>query len=115
MRQIKVIPPFQISTAAPIPVTLAAAITPTIVNVPMAVAGTEYNFTFPVSTKQFTVRTRLAAKLQLSYTLGATNTVFITAPRGTDYYETGLALIAPVTLYFLSDVAANVLEVTYWV
>lgn len=84
--------------------------------VSMAVANTEYNYTFPTNTKFFLIKLRDGvADLKLGYSVGSTaGTDYFTVPRGTFHSIDGLSLTSSLTIYVASVVAAQVLEIEYW-
>ena len=91
----------------------AEAHEPEIFNVTMAVAGTEYSQALPAGTKKFTVKCRTYIPVQICFTTGGTNTLFLTIPPGQSYWEDRL-LDAALTLYFECAVAAQVIEIVAW-
>jgi hypothetical protein len=94
--------------------TVVGATNPAISNVAMASASTEYSFVVPTNAKQFMLKLRGTASLQVAYTVGQSNTLYITVPRSCFYGESDLSLSAPVTLYFQSDQPAQVAEILVW-
>lgn len=88
--------------------------TPTITNFPIVAAATEYSFTFPANTKKFTLNARNNAKLQISYVSGQTGTSFKTVYSGSVHKEEKIG-IASLTIYFQSNKAGEILEISSWV
>jgi hypothetical protein len=96
-------------------VSVVGATNPTIANVSMPVAATEYSYALPADTKKFYIKLRdPLAEIKLSYTAGASGTTYVTVERGNWYGEEDLS-IGMVTLYFQSSVASQTLEIVSWV
>jgi hypothetical protein len=94
--------------------TVTGAANPTVANVAMASAGTEYSYALPASTKKFYIKLRDAsATMQLAFSAGTSGTTYVTVHRGNWFGEEGLT--TSVTLYFQSDVAAQTAEIVSWV
>lgn len=87
--------------------------TPTIANVSMAVAGTEYSYAFPANTKKFTIQSRNDGKLKIAFTAGQSATQYISISAGAAYSEESVKLVS-VTLYFQSSKNADTLEILSW-
>lgn len=87
---------------------------PTLTNVSMTSANTEYSYALPSGTSKALIKLRdgtVACKL--GYVSGASGTTYLTIPAGsskeiTDIKGTGI------TLYFQSASASQVLEVEVW-
>ena len=92
------------------------ATTPTIYNVTMASADTEYSQALPANTKKFTVQCQGNYDVRFAFETGKVATP--TAPyaiikAGMNYYEDNLNLTTK-TLYFGCGTAAQVLEIVCW-
>lgn len=86
---------------------------PTIYNVEVTSANTEFFQVLNDSTKRFTIKARESAKLQLAYSFGDSGTTFVTIPRGAVYSEDNMSFSG--TLYFQSDRAGVTVEIIEWV
>lgn len=106
---------FSSSSGNNIQVSPSGSTNPTVQNIAMATAGTEYSAVLPTGTTQFEIRSRLYGKLQFSYTSGQSGTVYRTLPQGCAYSEAGLLLSAPLDIYVQSTKDNDVLEVVSWV
>ncbi|MBA7580360.1 hypothetical protein ES708_22251 [subsurface metagenome] len=87
--------------------------TPTIYNVALTDADTEYSQALPANTRKFLIKCRASYPIQLAFTNGASETTFLTIPANMTYYEDLIALPA-VTLYFRCLTAAQVAEIVAW-
>lgn len=96
-------------------VSVSGATTPTVAELDLTLAATEYSYTVPTNAKQFLLKLRSPAVLQVSYVSGQSGTTYITVPRGCFYAESDLNLSGPVTIYMQSPSAAQVAEITLWV
>lgn len=85
--------------------------TPTIYNVSAPVAGTEYSQVLSDGTKKFVLKSRKVAKLEISWSSGASE--IITIPQGGTYTEEGVRLTGK-TIYFKSSSNNNVVEILEW-
>lgn len=106
---------FTSSSGNNIQVVPSGSTNPTVQNITMTTAGTEYTATLPTGTTQFEIRSRLYGKLQFSYTNGQSGTIYRTLPQGCAYSEAGLLLTAPLAVYVQSSKDNDVLEVVSWV
>lgn len=95
-------------------VEIAGVSSPTIINLSLPTAGTEYSQLIPLSVKKFMLRSRLSGRLQVAYISGQTNTTFLTISPGCTYTEEGLAATSPLTLYVNSSKPSDVLELILW-
>lgn len=86
----------------------------TIANPVATLASTEYSYSLPASTKVLKVRARGDALLQISFTSGQTNTVFLSIYPGDTYESPVFPLDFSTTLYFRSSKALEVLEIESW-
>jgi len=84
--------------------------TPFIVNIATPTAATEYSYALPKNTTKFSIRSRLNGKVQLAYTSGQSNTIFITVDAGFTYEIQGVELTSK-TLYFRSTKNNDIIEI----
>lgn len=101
------------TSGGPQSVVVIGASSPTVVNISMPLAGTEYSYVVPASAKQFLIQTRDGAPLQLSYSVGTSATNYISIPRWCFYCDSDLSA-AGVTLYFQSTKASQIAEIVVW-
>lgn len=98
------------------PVAIEAATERFTANVAMAVAGTEYSYTFPIGCKMYTMKLRdKLAKFQLASVALASGTIYETINHSVFVWETDLNLTATRTLYFQSSSNLQVMEISYWI
>ncbi len=86
---------------------------PSVVNVAMTTANTEYYYDIPSGTNKVLLKLRDGGvDLKLCYTSGASGTTYLTVPAGTaksiDNMKGGI------TVYFQAASASQVLEVEIW-
>lgn len=87
---------------------------PTIANVTMTSAATEYSYALPAGTTRFTIKLRaLNALLQLAFASGTSGTTYITIPYGDQLPITDVKG-AGITLYFQSPTASQTAEISSW-
>ena len=87
---------------------------PTIYNVNLLLAGTEYSQVLNNSTKKLLVRIRDGnATLRIAFSSGDTLLNYVTVPRGSNYFDENLDLQG-VTIYLQSDISAKVAEILEW-
>lgn len=94
---------------------LKLAETPTIFNVTMANANTEYSQALPSDTRRFSIKTRDGTAFRLAFETGkvATPTApYLTIPANSEYYEDDLRTGG--TLYFACGTAGKVVEIIAW-
>lgn len=103
------------SFAGQISADVVVSSTPAISVVSLTLASTEYSYVLPANCRQFLVKLRGAAKLQVAYTAGQSGISYMEVPRNCFYAESDIKLTSTVTLYFQSPVAAQELEVLTWV
>lgn len=86
---------------------------PTVYNVSMPSAGTEYSLTFPIETKRFQLNIREhASKYTVAWTSGGD---YLTKSPGTIYEETNLEIVAGKdTIYFTATKNNMVMEIIAW-
>lgn len=89
--------------------------TPTIANVIITLAATEYSYTFPTGTKQFTIKDREGnAKTNIAYTSGNSGILFETIGMGVKHEVNSLSTLVGFTVYFQSSKANRILEIVSW-
>lgn len=99
----------------PVSASITGATNPTITNVPMAAANTEYSYALPAGTKKFYIKLREALPhIKLAYNAGESGTTYVTVPAGNFWSDDQLTTTA-ITLYFQSNVAGQVAEIVSWV
>lgn len=86
---------------------------PTLQNISMAVAGTEYSVVIPVGAKRFSIYSRDSAILKAAYISGQSGLNYFTIGYGVSYDENNLAG-SSLTLYIQSNKANTILEVLSW-
>ncbi|MBU2685569.1 MAG: hypothetical protein KKF27_20200 [Gammaproteobacteria bacterium] len=86
--------------------------TPTIYNVPMTNADTEYSQALPANTRAFLVKCRGAYDIKLAFAEGTSGTTYVLVPSGLAYCVGYIN--ASITLYFQCAVAGQVTEVVAW-
>lgn len=92
----------------------SAASSPTIFNVNVPTANTEVSQALPPDTKKFIIKVRdSAAKMQLAFTAGQSNTNYISVSRGVVFSEEGISIAAG-TVYFQLDKPSCVVEILTW-
>jgi hypothetical protein len=95
-------------------VSVAGSANPTIANVVMATAATEYSYALPADTRKFYIKLRdPMADLQLAYTATNSATTYITVHRGNWFGNEDMSLGA-ITLYFQSPSASQTVEIESW-
>lgn len=88
--------------------------TPTIYNVDLTLAGTEYSLPIPSGTKRIQVRNRAGQLTRLAYAPGDTSVAWLTITPGSVYSEVDLSVTA-LTVYLQAPSAAGtVAEVIAW-
>lgn len=86
---------------------------PTIANVSMTTANTEYSYAVPAGVSKMLVKLRDATvALKLSYVEGASGTTYVTVPAGST--KTIDELKGGMTIYIQTTEASQVLEVETW-
>lgn len=89
---------------------IQASALPLVTNIPV-LANTEYSHTLAGNTKQFLIKARTAAKLQVSFIALDTNTIFFTLPSNTSYSQDQLSTSG--SIYFRSNKATDI-EILEW-
>ena len=86
---------------------------PTIFNVSLSLADTEFMQTLPDNTRAFSIKPRqMDRTIQLAYISGESSTKFITVPPG-GFWKDILAL-ASKTIFIQSSIAGTVAEIEAW-
>lgn len=86
---------------------------PTIQNVEMTDANTEYSYSLPDGTRRFTIKLRDQGQaFQVAFVDGESGTTYMNVPAGKSYSEVDIKSNA--TIYFRSTVAAQVAEILSW-
>jgi hypothetical protein len=96
--------------------TTTQAGTPTVYNIVMTTANTEYSQALPANTKRFTFQCQTAFDVRFAFVAGkvATPTApYMTLKSGAAYYEDTVDLTSK-TLYVACGTAGKVLELTCW-
>jgi hypothetical protein len=84
-----------------------------IANFTMALAATEYPFTFPAKIRRFTIKNRGGSLIQFSYVAGQSGSVYFSIEPGTTYDEMDLK-VDSLTIYLQSPSPGQVLEIISW-
>ena len=89
---------------------------PTIANVSMTLADTEYSYTLPVGSVKFTFQLRQTiddgGDVQVAFVQGESNTTYMNIISGTSWTENSIK--GGGTLYFRSSQASRVAEILTW-
>lgn len=94
-------------------ITVAA---PTIQNITLPIAATEYEIVFPLNTYKFMIKMREPkGKVQLSWTENESGTNYLTMLAGSVYTEDTLKLDSVRKLYVQTTHAGTILEILSWV
>lgn len=103
------------SGGIPVQANIPGVLSPTLVNLDMSVASTEYSYTLPGDTRKFLVKLRdPRAALQLAYIVSTSDSTYLTVPAGNWYSDDELDTSAVVTLYIQSPSAGQILEILTW-
>lgn len=89
------------------------ATNPTIYNLAMPNANTEYSQALNQSVKKLMIRMRTKAKAQLAFISGDTSVLYFTLEPGAVYFEENFDL-SGVTIYLQSNVSSQVAEILEW-
>jgi len=89
------------------------ATTPTIYNVSMTLANTEYSQALPANTKKFLIKCRAQYVVKVCFVSGQSGSLYLTIPVGGVYWEDEVQP-ASLTLYFQCATAAQVAEIIAW-
>ena len=91
--------------------------TPTVYNLTLTVADTEYSQALSANTREFRFRCRTAFDVRYAFVTGKVavpTAPYLTLPGGSDYWSDNDKLAAT-TLYFASSEAGVVVEIEEWV
>lgn len=94
---------------------LVQATTPTVSNVDLGLADTEYQVIIPAGTRQFLIKTRSGAALRLAFAVGDTSSNYLEIPKNCYWAQTDINTGGPLSLYVRCSVGTQVLEVLTWV
>jgi hypothetical protein len=92
---------------------LVTATTPTVYNLSMPLAATEYSQLLATGTKRVLIRMRNKAKAQVAFVSGNSGLLYFTIEAGAVYFEENLDL-SSVTIYLQSNIPAQVAEIIEW-
>jgi hypothetical protein len=95
-------------------VTLTGATTPTVANVAMTTAGTEYSYSLPSGTKKFLIKLRGGSEFKVAYSATTSGTIYISVAKYNWYGESDMDL-SGLTIYFQSPTASETAEIISWV
>lgn len=101
------------TTSTTVRAKLVTATNPTIYNLAMAAADTEYAQALNTSTKKILIRMRTPARARIAFSIGATSSEWITLEPGSVYFEENLDL-TDVTIFVRSAAANQVAEILEW-
>lgn len=88
---------------------------PTIANVDITLANTEYSYTLPTGTTRFEIKIRNGGiPLKICFVSGASGTIYKNLPAGEAYQEEEIKAGSNI-LYFQSATASQVAEILSWV
>lgn len=85
---------------------------PTVTNLTLTTAGTEYSYTIPEMTSKIQVKARTAVALQVSFTSSQSGTAYFTIPANQTYWDDDIR--SSVTLYIQSGTNGTVAEILTW-
>jgi hypothetical protein len=89
--------------------------TPSISNLNIASAATEYSYVFPSNTARFLMRVRGGGSLmRVAYQAGGTGTSWLTVQKGCWYSEGDVTVSAGFAVYVQCDQPAQVVEIVSW-
>jgi hypothetical protein len=87
---------------------------PVITNINIPLMATEQSFTFPSTTKRYSLKIRGSAQLKISYVASTSGTNYVTIPSGCEYIEEDIVLTANLPIYFQCNKAGQILEIIAW-
>lgn len=88
--------------------------TPTIQNISIVLANTEYIVTIPAGTRKFELKVRDSVQMKLAYVVGQSGTNYITIKPGVRYYQEDLMLSSSLVIYVQLLKPNQTLEVLAW-
>lgn len=91
---------------------LQSASSPTIYNVSVTLANTEYSQALSANTKAFTIKVRGTGSIKLAFTSGQSGTNYLTIHGGSTYSAGSIDYSG--SLYFQSPKAAQLVEIVAW-
>ena len=84
-------------------------------NINVAVADSEFSYTFPAQTKKFAIKVRDGkADLRLSYGVGETTTKYVKIRRGNSHSVDAIDPEDPFTIYLQSSKTGVIVEIESW-
>lgn len=86
---------------------------PTIYNLSMPVASTEYSQALSAGTKKIMIRMRVPSRSRFAFVVGGTATAYITLEPGAVYSDENFKLVNA-TIYLLSEAAGQIAEILEW-
>lgn len=89
------------------------ATNPTIYNLSMPTANTEYSQSLNSSTKKILIRMRTKSRTRFAFISGDTNIEWMTIEPGAVYFEENLDLNG-VTIYLQTNAASQIAEILEW-
>lgn len=93
----------------------STVVTPSIANVTVTLANTEYSHALPTGTKYFRLKVREDSKLQLAFAATNSGTNYLTVFPGFTYESPPFALSSSVTVYFQCYKASQIVEIESWI
>lgn len=96
-----------------ISILVPVATNPTIYNVSMPLANTEYSQSLSNNTKRLLIRCRTRSDIRFAFQPGHTATTYVTLKGGAVYSEENLDLDGA-TIYLRSTEAAQIVEILQW-
>jgi len=88
---------------------------PTIANIPIPLANTEYLYVIPTGTKQLSLKDRDGdAKTRIAYVAGDTAVKYATVNMGNSHDVYDIATPVGLTIYLRSNKSNRILEITSW-
>lgn len=91
------------------PVTAASNLNVSVLSMPLNTSI--YTFVIPAQTKKFSFRSRLNGALKINFNTTITSSNYFSVPAGSYFYEDGLLLGLPITLYVQSTKNGDTLEI----
>jgi hypothetical protein len=85
---------------------------PTIYNLTLTSANTEYSQSIPEYTSKIMIKCRTSSAIKLSYTSGESGSLYMTIPSGQTYWDDNIGTAS--TIYLQSTSAGVVAEILCW-
>jgi hypothetical protein len=86
----------------------------TITSLALNSANTEYSLTLPAGARQFCIKSRTDSLIKIAYLAGQMSSNYVIMYPGSTYFRERIRRSTPLTMYFTSSKASDVLEVEYW-